>query len=103
MECSFTNFFIVHMPYNDGSIPKSIFCSALVGEFLKIAPSFFYTRLTWKSYGTAYENESAGAHIVPQVEKSIIQNHLKTFDIIQNHLTTFETIDMKLFLNFISK
>ena len=32
-------FFIVRMPYIDSSIPKSIFYSALFGEFLRIARS----------------------------------------------------------------
>ena len=32
-------FFIVCMPYVDSNIPKSIYYSALVGEFLKIARS----------------------------------------------------------------
>ena len=32
----FLSFFIVRMLYIDSNIPKSIFCSALVGEFLRI-------------------------------------------------------------------
>ena len=30
-------FFTVHMAYTDSNIPKSVFYSALVGEFLRIA------------------------------------------------------------------
>ena len=32
-------FFIIHMAYTDSNILKSVFYSALVGEFLRIAPS----------------------------------------------------------------
>ena len=58
MECSLRNvfdkrdafpFFIVPMPYIDSDIPKSIFYSALVGEFLRIACSSLETM---KSYET---------------------------------------------------
>ena len=40
-KCDAFPFFIVRMPYIDSNIPKSIFYSALVGEFLRIARSSF--------------------------------------------------------------
>ena len=47
-------FFIVHMPYIDSNIPKSIFHSALVGEYLGIAcSSLLYKDFNEESYGTA--------------------------------------------------
>ena len=41
-------FFIVCMPYVDSNIPKTIFYSALAGEFLRIARSSLYTKTFMK-------------------------------------------------------
>ena len=40
-KCDVFLFFIVRIPYIDSNIPKLIFYSALLGEFLKIACSSF--------------------------------------------------------------
>ena len=46
-------FFIVRMPYIDSKIPKSLFYSALVGEFIRIAHgSLLYKDFHEKAIGT---------------------------------------------------
>ena len=52
-------FFTVHMAYTDSNIPKSVFYSALVGEFLRIARiSLLYKEFNEKSYGTEHNPSS---------------------------------------------
>ena len=54
-------FFIVRMPYIDSNIPKSIFYSAPVGEFLRIArSSLLYKDFIEKAFEMVNRMEAQG-------------------------------------------
>ena len=58
-------FFVVHMPYTDSNIPKSIFYPALFGEFLRIAhSSILYKDFNEKAIKLLNRKKAQGARSV---------------------------------------
>ena len=75
-------FFIVRMPHRDSNIPESIFYSALVGEFLRIARSTlllpdFLPKAT--DLITRMRNQGARLNIVKRALHKIINRHPDSF------------------------
>ena len=92
-------FFIVCMLYIDSNIPKSIFYSALVGEFLRIiCSSLLYKDFHEKPMELLNRMKAQGAQSF-RCRKAlfkIIRRHEKVF-------ANLEEIVLKFFLNFIFK
>ena len=92
-------FFIVCMPYIDSKIPKLIFHSAIVGEFLRIAlSSLLYKDFNEKAMEPLNRMKAQG-HNPSGVEK----HYPKLFEDMKKRLQVFGKIVMKLFLNLIFK
>ena len=92
-------FFIVCMPYIDSNIPKSIFDSALVGEFLRIARSSLQIKDFHENSMELLSRMKARGSQSLRYRKAlskIIGRHEKAF-------AKLEEIVMKFFLNFIFK
>ena len=92
-------FFIVRMPYIYSNIPKSIFYSALVGAFLRIArSSLLYKDLNETAMELLNRMKEQGAQSLRcrKASSKIIRKHEKEFP-------SFEKIAMKFFLNFVFK
>ena len=90
MECSFKLFhkcdafplFIVRIPYNNSNIPKSIFYSALVGEFLRIAcSSLLYKDFNGIAMQLLNRMKARGTQSLrcKKALSKIIRGHKKTF------------------------
>ena len=92
-------FFIVRMPYIDSNIPKSIFYSALVAEFLRIARSSLLYKDFHEKTMELLNSMKAQGTLCFRCKKAlskIIQRHEKA-------IANFGKIVMKFFLNFIFK
>ena len=75
-------FFIVRIPYIDSNIPKSIFYSALAGEFLRIArSSLLYKDFHEKAMELLSRMKAQGAQSLRcrKVLSKIIRRHEKMF------------------------
>ena len=92
-------FFIVRMPYIDSNISKSIFYSALVGGFLRIARiSFLFKDFNEKAMELLDRMKDKG-HNPSGVEK----HYPKSFEDKKKRLSILAKIVMKFFLNFVFK
>ena len=75
-------FSIVRMPYVSSNIPESIFYSAMVGEFLRIARStLFFNDFLPKARELIHRlnNQGAKQHISTRHLRKIIQRHPDDF------------------------
>ena len=85
-------FFIVCMPYIDSNISKSIFCSALVGEFLRTArSSLLYKEFHEKAMELRNRMKAQG-HNPSDVEK----HYPKSFEDMKKRLQIWKNCDENL-------
>ena len=101
-------FFMVRMPYNHSNTPKSIFYSALVGQFLRIAHgSLLYKDLNEKAMELLTRMKAGSLRCRKALSyKNLLgveKHYPKSFEDMKKRFPFLDKIVMKFFLNFIFK